>query len=90
SIGTWVGHNLLYSETLASDQRTPCLTFTTSIIGNDHQVGQTTYGLLAPSLQFWLALGNVLIFGAIFGTILSCVMYQLIILPRKRQKKYHQ
>jgi hypothetical protein len=91
SIGTWVGHNLLYSETLASDQRTPCLTFTTSIIGNHHQVGQTTYGLLAPSLQFWLALGNVLILGAIYGTILSCVMYQFIILPRKRQKKkYHQ
>ena len=88
SIGTWVGHNLLYSETLASDQRTPCLTFTTSSIIGDHQ--RQTYGLLAPSLQFWLALGNVLILGAIYGTILSCVMYQLIILPRKRQKKYHQ
>ena len=89
SIGTWVGHNLLYSEALASDQRTPCLTFTTSSIIGNHQVGQK-YGLLAPSLQFWLALGNVLILGAIYGTILSCVMYQLIILPRKRQKKYHQ
>ena len=75
SIGSWIGHNLLYSEVLESDQRLPCLTFTIA--------GYGTYGLLAPSLQFWLALGTCLVLGAIYSAILSCVMYKFIILPRK-------
>mmetsp|Transcript_10348 Transcript_10348/g.15716 ORF Transcript_10348/g.15716 Transcript_10348/m.15716 type:complete len:440 (+) Transcript_10348:68-1387(+) len=74
-IGSWIGHNLLYSEVLESDQRLPCLTFTIA--------GYGTYGLLAPSLQFWLALGTCLVLGAIYSAILSCVMYKFIILPRK-------
>ena len=80
SIGRWVGHNLLYSEALESDQRLPCLTFT---IGS----GSESYGLLAPSIQFWLALGTCLLMGAIYGTVLSCVMYKFIILPRKQQQQ---
>jgi hypothetical protein len=74
SIGRWVGHNLLYSEAIESDQRLPCLTFT---------IGGGTYGFLAPSLQFWLALGTCLLLGAIYSAILSCLMYKFIILPRK-------
>mmetsp|Transcript_365 Transcript_365/g.779 ORF Transcript_365/g.779 Transcript_365/m.779 type:complete len:436 (-) Transcript_365:2568-3875(-) len=86
SIGSWIGHNLLYSEVLESDQRLPCLTFTIA--------GYGTYGLLAPSLQFWLALGTCLVLGAIYSAILSCVMYKFIILPRKlhsqsSKSKYH-
>ena len=79
SIGKWMGNNILYSEALASDQRVPCITF--SIAGS-------RYGLLAPSLQFWLALGTCLLLGAIYSTILSCIMYQFIILPRKKKKKH--
>eukprot|EP00573_Skeletonema_grethae_P002317 CAMPEP_0201687430 /NCGR_PEP_ID=MMETSP0578-20130828/1500_1 /ASSEMBLY_ACC=CAM_ASM_000663 /TAXON_ID=267565 /ORGANISM="Skeletonema grethea, Strain CCMP 1804" /LENGTH=436 /DNA_ID=CAMNT_0048171587 /DNA_START=55 /DNA_END=1365 /DNA_ORIENTATION=+ len=79
SIGKWMGNNILYSEALASDQRVPSITF--SIAGS-------RYGLLAPSLQFWLALGTCLLLGAIYSTILSCIMYQFIILPRKKKKKH--
>ena len=80
SIGSWVGHNLLYSEQLAYDQRLPCLTFT---------IAGKNYGLLAPSLQFWLALGTCLLLGAIYSTVLSFVMYKFIILPRKKQTSAH-
>lgn len=76
SIGTWVGHNLLFSEALESDQRLPRLTFT---------IGGGRYGVLAPSLHFWLALGTCLILGAIYSAILSCFMYNFIILPRKQK-----
>lgn len=76
-IGSWIGHNLLYSESIESDQRIPCFTFT-AIEGGK-------YGLLAPSLRFWLATIVVLSLGAIYGATLSCVMYQFIILPRKKQ-----
>lgn len=79
SIGSWVGHNLLYSEQLAYDQRLPCLTFT---------IAGKNYGLLAPSLQFWLALGTCLLLGAIYSTILSFVMYKFIILLRKKQQAH--
>jgi len=78
SIGRWVGHNILYSESLAYDQRLPCLTFT--LAGGN-------YGLLAPELKFWMALGTCLLLGAIYSTILSCVMYKFIILPRKQQQQ---
>lgn len=77
SIGRWIGNNILYSEALASDQRLPCITF--SIAGS-------RYGLLAPSLQFWLALGTCLLLGAIYSTVLSCIMYKFIIFPRKQQQ----
>ena len=78
SVGRWIGHNLLFSEELASDQRLPFFTFA---------IGNGNYGLLLPSLQFWLALGTCLFLGTIYATILSCVMYKFITLPRRKEQQ---
>ncbi|KAL3810513.1 hypothetical protein ACHAXA_005655 [Cyclostephanos tholiformis] len=90
SFGEWVGRNLLFSDVIESDKRVPCIIFTVPAnivnwFGVDH-VGNK-FGLLAPRIEFWIALVMVLIMGAIFSTCMSFVMYHFIVLPRKQMHK---
>ena len=60
--GRWVGHHLLFSDVVESDQRAPFVTFTVpdailTFFGVEE--GGNEFGILAPQLQFWLALGTV-------------------------------
>eukprot|EP00579_Thalassiosira_antarctica_P000802 CAMPEP_0201868078 /NCGR_PEP_ID=MMETSP0902-20130614/2110_1 /ASSEMBLY_ACC=CAM_ASM_000551 /TAXON_ID=420261 /ORGANISM="Thalassiosira antarctica, Strain CCMP982" /LENGTH=444 /DNA_ID=CAMNT_0048393375 /DNA_START=123 /DNA_END=1457 /DNA_ORIENTATION=+ len=90
SFGKWVGHNLLFSEVLEADNRAPCLIFSMPdfILRLFHmEDGGNEFGLLAPRIEFWIALTMTLIFGAIFSSCLSCIMYQFIVIPRKRNNK---
>ena len=62
SFGEWVGRNLLFSDVLESDTRVPCMTFAINanflkLIGVDR--GDTKFGLLAPRIEFWIALVTV-------------------------------
>ena len=60
--GRWVGHHLLFSDVVESDQRTPCVTFTVPdaiLRFFGVEAGGNEFGILAPQLQFWLALGTV-------------------------------
>jgi hypothetical protein len=59
SFGEWVGRNLLFSDVIESDKRVPCIIFTVPAnivnwFGVDH-VGNK-FGLLAPRIEFWIAL----------------------------------
>ena len=60
TLGEWVGHNLLFSDIIESDQRVPCIIFTVppSILHRfgieDHD--DNKFGLLAPCVEFWIAL----------------------------------
>lgn len=59
SFGEWVGRNLLFSDVLESDKRLPCMTFTINanilkLFGVDR--GGNRFGLLAPRIEFWIAL----------------------------------
>jgi len=99
TFGSWVGNNLLFSETLASDKRTPCLIFTVPDflvrllfqMDNDGDGGQSVadvkLGLLAPRIEFWIALIMALFLGALFGCFVSCIIYQFIVLPQKKHSK---
>jgi hypothetical protein len=62
SIADWIGHNLLFSDYLESDQRTPIVTFSipqSLLPGSLEGSEATSLGLLAPSIEFWIALAMV-------------------------------
>mmetsp|Transcript_542 Transcript_542/g.1187 ORF Transcript_542/g.1187 Transcript_542/m.1187 type:complete len:468 (-) Transcript_542:301-1704(-) len=100
-IGKWIGRNFFFSDLLESDTRSPCMTFSmpesllrllrflerTTTITDDDADGGIQFGLLAPQLQFWLALGSTLVWGLLFNTCISLLVYNLIVLPRKRGNK---
>ena len=54
AFGEWVGHNLLFSDVLESDGRKPCMTFTVPDFILNY--GGDKFGLLAPRIEFWIAL----------------------------------
>jgi hypothetical protein len=59
SFGEWIGRNLLFSDVIESDKRAPFIIFTVpaSVLrwfGVDH--GGNKFGLLAPCIEFWIAL----------------------------------
>eukprot|EP00571_Detonula_confervacea_P011967 CAMPEP_0172306306 /NCGR_PEP_ID=MMETSP1058-20130122/7405_1 /TAXON_ID=83371 /ORGANISM="Detonula confervacea, Strain CCMP 353" /LENGTH=441 /DNA_ID=CAMNT_0013018147 /DNA_START=36 /DNA_END=1361 /DNA_ORIENTATION=+ len=86
SFGKWVGHNLLFSDVLESDSRSPCTTFSIPdyFLKLFHmEGGGNKFGLLAPQIEFWIALVASLIMGALFSSCLSCIIYHFIVLPRK-------
>lgn len=123
SYGKWVGDSILFNDVLESDQRTPCMIFTmpNSILRLFHmEGGGDKFGLLAPQLEFWIALAVVrilffplnlfeqhflaptnnyllssyhffllqtLLLGSIFSSCISCMIYHLIVLPQKLNKK---
>ena len=58
TFGEWVGRNLLFSDVIDSDKRLPCMIFTVPAnilqwFGVDH--GGNKFGLLAPRIEFWIA-----------------------------------
>ncbi len=62
TFGERFGRNVLFSDVLESDKRVPCMTFTINsnflkLIGVDH--GDTKFGLLAPRIEFWIAMVTV-------------------------------
>jgi len=89
-----VGHNILFSDYLESDQRTPCFTFSVpeSILSLFHVdiSGGNEFGLLAPRIEFYLGLLMTLLIGAIFNACVSCIIYQFMVIPRKIQQKSKQ
>eukprot|EP01082_Thalassiosira_pseudonana_P012475 g11148.t1 g11148 contig5:209700-211461(+) len=90
SIADWIGHNLLFSDYLESDQRTPIVTFSipqSLLPGSLEGSEATSLGLLAPSIEFWIALAMCLLIGSCFNVVLSCITYQFIVL---RRKKYNE
>lgn len=91
SFGTWVGHNLLFSQVLEADIRLPCMTFSVpnyfmNLFYMDNGDGGNEFGLIAPRIEFWIAMTVTLTIGALFSTCLSCIIYHFIILPRKQHK----
>lgn len=89
SFGTWVGHNLLFSDLLESDNRSPCMTFSVPnyFLELFDIEGGNRFGLLAPRIEFWLALITSLIIGSIFSALVSCIVYHFIVVPRKNSEK---
>jgi hypothetical protein len=90
SFGKWFGEHALFSELIESDKRAPFVTFTVpeSILGLLHmEGGGNRFGLLAPSIEFWIALITSLLIGATFNACLCCIIYKFIVLPQKDQKK---
>ena len=87
TFGKWVGQNLLFTEVLESDDRVPCMIFSMpEFIINVFHI-EDKFGVLVPYLEFWIALVNTLIIGAIFSSCISCIMYYFIVLPQKQSKK---
>lgn len=85
AFGEWVGRNLLFSDVLESDGRKPCMTFTVPDFILNY--GGDKFGLLAPRIEFWIALLVSLVIGSLFSTCISCITYQFIVFPRKEHTK---
>ena len=61
SFGTWVGHNLFFSDTLESDTRKPCMIFSMpkiilQTLHLEDDGGENKFGILIPYLEFWIAM----------------------------------
>ncbi|KAL7545405.1 hypothetical protein ACHAWF_008754 [Thalassiosira exigua] len=87
AVGRFVGDYLLFSDFLESDQRTPCVTFSLpdSVLRLLRmEGGGNEFGLLAPRLEFWIAMIAAIGLLAAFNTLVSCVIYQCIVLPQKQ------
>ena len=92
SFGTWFGQNLLFTDILESDDRVPCMIFSMpeiiiNVFHMEDDGNGNKFGLLVPHLEFWIALVNTLIIGAIFSSCISCIMYYFIVIPQKQSKK---
>lgn len=123
NFGQWVGHNLLFSEVLETDNRTPCFIFSvpnTVLKMLRMDAGGNKFGVLAPAIEFWIALimvrgqdsiinGSVcdvlftlhilfhhtfftlhlktLVIGGLFNLLVSCIIYQFIVLPQKQSNQ---
>jgi len=92
SFGKWVGHYLLFSDSLESDRRVPYLTFTPANFLHwfgiqDFVDTSIVFGLLVPSIEFWTCLIVILLMGAIFASCCCYIMYHYIVLPRKQATK---
>mmetsp|Transcript_23540 Transcript_23540/g.49700 ORF Transcript_23540/g.49700 Transcript_23540/m.49700 type:complete len:461 (-) Transcript_23540:21-1403(-) len=88
SICKWIGGNVLFSELLESDQRSPLITFQIpELITKFLGMGSGKLGVVAPSIQFWLAIAVILAIWILVSLVISLVSYHFIILPRKLRKK---
>ena len=92
TFGKWVGQNLLFTDILESDDRVPCMIFSMpqliiNVFHMEDDGNGNKFGLLLPHLEFWIALVNTLIIGAIFSSCISCIMYYFIVIPQKQSKK---
>ena len=92
SFGKWVGHYLLFSDSLESDKRVPYLTFTPANFLHwfgiqDFVDTSIVFGLLVPSIEFWTCLIVILLMGAIFASCCCYIIYHYIVLPRKQATK---
>jgi len=73
----WIGENLLSGDLLADDTRSPVLKFT---------FRSKEFGVLPPMFEFWVSLLVLTMMGAVFNSVMSLLIWQFIILPRKRGK----
>lgn len=92
SFGKWIGHFLLFSDILESDKRVPYLSFTPANLLRwfgiqDFVDTSIVFGLLVPSIEFWLCLIVILLMGAICASCCCSIMYHYIVLPRKQATK---
>ena len=59
SFGEWIGRKLLFSDVIESDKRVPCITFTVPakiLLLFGAEQGGNKFGLMAPCIEFWIAL----------------------------------
>lgn len=68
---------ILFADKLDEDTREPILTFSAPAA-----LGSGTYGLLSPSLSFWLQMAAILVLQSILCNVLAVVVYYFIIQKR--------